>query len=129
MQEKKKERSPLICFLGTGTSSSELSLQQQQAETSDLAEDIPTAQHYLEILQLAWFSLHSKSKLQSSGWAFLKMERNANLGAETRQDNAESLVTPPDHLLSDCSLGSAGAVEKLYTAVIKHGYRLTWLLG
>lgn len=105
----------------------ELSLQQQQA-TSDLAEDIPTAQHYLEILQLAWLSLHSKSRLQSSGWAFLEVESNANLGVEARQDNAESLVTPPDHL-SDCSLGSAGAAEKHYTAAINNSYRLTWLLG
>lgn len=56
------KKSTLICFLGAGTFPSELSLQQRQADTSNLIEDISTAQHYLEILQLASVLLHSKNK-------------------------------------------------------------------
>lgn len=57
------------------------------------------------------------------------MESNVNLGAETIKDNAELLVTPPDHLLCGCGSGSAGAVEKHYPAAINHSYGLTWHLG
>ena len=67
--------------------------------------------------------------MQSSGWGFLEIESNANLCAETRKDNAEPLVTPPDHLLCDCGMGSTGAVEKHYPAAINHSYGLTWHLG
>lgn len=55
-------KSTLIRFLGAGTFPSELSLQQQQAETSNLVEVIYIYSTALLRDTSAWVLLHSKCK-------------------------------------------------------------------